>query len=274
MRKYRLLILFIFLFLSVSYFLGTSREGRKFVISDNFIVALFSPLVRGYHAVVDTIGGVFNHYVFLMNAGRKNDFLKAEVTRLKFQNSTLLHELGEKLLDNAVRENYAFLGRELTQATVLGFDPFAASKTIWIAIGKKEDIEINAVVIAEKGLVGRVIETFAHSSKVLLVIDGYFAVDAKSVETGKRCLVKGLQSDTLMLKPMPFLSHIEFQEGRAEFISGDELVTTGLGGIYPEGIPVGTVVFAEKTKTPFKRSLVLPAVDFTKIDKVYVLAKE
>jgi len=271
MKKIRLVCLIFIFLLLIAYAFGASRLGRKSLLTDEGVVSLFTPLAIAYEVTVESISSVVRHYVLLSGASQENDSLKDLVVNLKLRNISLSKELNLSIKDKDLSSHYEFLGKELIRSTILGYDPFSPSKTIWIDVGRKQGIDVNSVVVTEKGLVGRVIQTFKRSSKVLLLIDSYFSVDAMSKRTSKRSVVKGLRSDLLQLSQLPFLSHVEFMEGRNEFEPGDELETTGFGGIYPAGIAVGKVLSDDKIKNPFKKSLVLPAVDFTKLRTVYVI---
>lgn len=133
-------------------------------------------------------------------------------------------------------------------------------------------MQVNNIVVVGDGLVGRVLQTFARSSKILLLIDQGFSVDAVNERSSIRILVSGMNDETLATIRQPFLTQVEYLENAAEMREHDVLVTSGLGGIFPPGIPIGTVDHVSYSdKNLFDKAWVLPAVDFTKLTHVYVL---
>lgn len=101
-------------------------------------------------------------------------------------------------------------------------------------------------MINEKGIVGQVSYVGAHNSRVLLLIDPTHAIPIQVVRNDIRVIASGSgQIDQIQLEHVPSSTDIEV---------GDLLVTSGLGGRYPEGYPVGYVTeFSFDNKRPFAR---------------------
>lgn len=249
------------------------RQGKqKAFVLDRAVISAYQHVIEVYGESTRALGNFVDKYFFLIGKHDENIKLKQTVNLLKIQNQSLRTDLGEKQQDEKAEIKYEYMNREVVRVNILGFDPFSQSRTILIKGGKDQGFQPNSVVITTDGLVGRIIEVFNRSSKVLLVIDNYFAVDVLNKRTNMRCLVKGLSLNRLEANRFAFLSQVEFLQQGQELRNGDELVTSGLAGIYPSGIFVGRVLRTEYSRDGyFEKSLVLPAVDFTKLKEVYVL---
>lgn len=252
------------------------RHGKqKAFVLDRAVISVYQHVIEVYGQSTRALGNLVDKYFFLVGKHDENIKLRETVNLLKIQNQALRTDLGEKQQDDKAEIKYQYMNREIVRANILGFDPFSQSRTILIKGGKDHGFQPNSVVITMDGLVGRIIEVFNRSSKVLLVIDNYFAVDVLNKRTNMRCLVKGLSLNRLEASRFAFLSQVEFLEQGQELHNGDELVTSGLAGIYPPGIFVGRILRTEYSKDGyFEKSLVLPAVDFTKLKEVYVLKEK
>lgn len=272
-KALRLLVaIFVVIFLIYITYIPKRQGKQKAFVLDRAVVSVFQYVIEVYGEATRAIGNLIDKYFFLAGKHDENIKLKETVNLLKIQNQALRTDLGEKQQDDKAEIKYQYMNREIVRANILGFDPFSQSRAILIKGGKDHGFQPNSVVITMDGLVGRIIEVFNRSSKVLLVIDNYFSVDVLNQRTNMRCLVKGLSLNRLEASRFAFLSQVEFLEHGQELRNGDELVTSGLAGIYPAGIFVGRILRTEYSSDGhFEKSLVLPAVDFTKLKEVYVL---
>ncbi len=102
-------------------------------------------------------------------------------------------------------------------------------------------------------------------AKVQLITDRAAAVGAMIVRTRRQGVVRGGGPGALVLDYVPL---------QADVRPGDRVVTAGIDGIYPRGIPIGTVVGVEAGGQLFHHIRVAPAVDFGALDQVYLLEHE
>jgi rod shape-determining protein MreC len=115
-------------------------------------------------------------------------------------------------------------------------------------------------------VVGLVSGTTPGAAKVMLMIDPQSRVDAYVERTRARGTVRGAASPTCDLDYMLRQESIE---------EGDLLLTSGMGGTYPKGLRVGTIAKVDhKTSGLFLAAQVTPAVDFTRLDEVFVILEQ
>lgn len=158
------------------------------------------------------------HHIYLQAQVQKLRSLKAENHELRELLQSVEHET----------QTESFSEGRLIRADI---DPF--SQQILLNKGKQHHIEVGEPVIDANGLVGGVLAVNEYTSRVLLLTDVGFAVPVQSVRSGERAIATGSgSSGELRLNYVP---------RTADFVEGDQLVTSGLGGRFPAGYPVGVI---------------------------------
>lgn len=183
--------------------------------------------------------------------------LKAKLQRFQaLQNENI--EL-RKLLDTSPTFS------EKTQAAqLLNVDMNPFSHRIVINLGNKQGVYKGQPVIDSTGVMGMVIEPFDHSSQVLLITDAKHAVPVLNLRNGLRSIVKGIGDPTKML-----LLHVTNTQ---DFKVGDKLVTSGLGGQFPSGYPVGYIVSIKfEPGQPFGHIVVRPYAELSASRQVLLI---
>jgi len=172
--------------------------------------------------------------------------LREENARLKqenFENAALLLQLKALQAENrqlrellAARERLAI---ELVAVEVLyaARDPF--SRKLVIDRGSQQGVHPGQPVVDDRGLVGQVTRAYPWLAEVTLVSDKGQFVPVQNVRNGLRAVLSGTGGDgALELRFIPL---------NADFESGDELVTSGIDGVYPPGLPVAKVASIERS---------------------------
>lgn len=184
--------------------------------------------------------------------------LRNDNTKLKEKNLQLSVKAGDATQLNAENAHLRALlqlgSRASTQTTPVEVqydtrDPF--TQKVVIGKGAQQGIQNGAPVVNEDGVIGQVTRVFALQSEVTLLSDKDQAVPVQIVRTGLRSVIYGTpKGDTLDLRFVPISADVQ---------TGDELVTSGLDGIYPPGLPVAKVVRVDKqADTAFARVVCLP----------------
>jgi rod shape-determining protein MreC len=171
--------------------------------------------------------------------------LQQENSRLKQQrlqdasqllrNQALQAENGQlrKLL--AMRQRFGE-SAVLAEIVYAAHDPF--SRKIVLDKGMRDGLRAGQAVIDDTGVVGQVTREFPLSSEVTLLTDKDQAVPVQLVRNGLRAIVYGLgQEGVLEMRFMPVSADIQ---------NGDVLVTSGIDGVYPPGLPVAVVSRIER----------------------------
>ena len=135
------------------------------------------------------------------------------------------------------------------------------SKIININAGYESNIEKNMSAINERGLVGKIIETSALKSRVLLITDPNLSISIKTISDGIFSLVSGAGDNKHLVSN--FIKNDKIPK------IGDIVVTSGTAEIFPVDILVGKIAKIEKD-----RFYVLPFVDFNSIDYVQIVTSK
>lgn len=167
----------------------------------------------------------------------ENERLNGEVIRLqaKVRLSKSIEEENVKL-----REQFDFYNRQtdkLIPAEVLSRSINGWWQSVRITKGTRDGIAPNRAVISPDGLVGRTANVFAHSADVLLLSDPACKVSARIRRTGSFGLVTGTG---VTLKGYPRVE-MQFIHKDIPVQVGDEVVTSGMGGVYPRDVVIGYV---------------------------------
>ena len=136
-------------------------------------------------------------------------------------------------------------------------------KTLLINKGTAEGLRVGLPVLADQGVVGRIIETSWHASRVLLMIDENSNIDALIQRSRAQGILQGAGSAGCNLK---YISRAE------EVQTGDVVLSSGLAGVFPKGLLLGVVTgVSRKEGGLFQKIDVAPAVDFGKLEEVMAL---
>jgi len=146
-----------------------------------------------------------------------------------------------------------------------GRDPYAAK--VFIDRGERQGVTPGSPVADDNGVVGQVTRVHAMTSEVTLLTDPDQAIPVQVLRNGLRAVAfGGGTAGTLELR---------FMAANAEIQNGDHLVTSGIDGVYPPGLPVATVVRIERdAERSFARVVCKPAAGVDRGRFVLVLSTE
>jgi rod shape-determining protein MreC len=230
--------LLIFSALSLAFLIADVRFNYLVSLRQVAAVILY-PLQRiaaSPAGIVQRIGDFF-----VTHGSLRSD--NARLTRENFQQGALLQQLKALEAENAQLRNLLAardrLPIKLTTAEVLyaARDPF--SRKVIVDRGSQHDVLPGQPVVDNRGVVGQVTRVYPWLAEVTLVTDKGQFVPVQNVRNGLRSVLGGTGSDgTLELRFVPL---------QADYEDGDELVTSGIDGVYPPGLPVAKVTGIERS---------------------------
>lgn len=146
---------------------------------------------------------------------------------------------------------------------IVANEPGNIVQSILIDIGSNNGIEAGMPVVTELGLVGRVTEVYSNAARVLLITDSSSNVNTMLQNTRLRGILRGRAGQSPIMDYLPQDQPI---------LVGDIVVTSGEGGRFPIGIPVGQVVEVEQNDVEmFQQAVVRTTVDFDTLETVLVV---
>ena len=255
-------------FVAFTLFLLSSSHGRTSSWNpvEQLIVELTAPFQKFIRQTILSTKSIWLDYFGLVNVRQENRQLLQEIDALRIENSRLkeslsTHERLQGLLQFTETTNWPVLAAQVT-----GRDPTGWFRSIIIDKGKSHGLETDMPVVSAQGVVGRVVSVSPHYAKVLLIIDQNSAVDCLVQRSRDRGMAKGMSTE---------LCKLDYMVETTDVAIGDVLVTSGLGGVYPKGLPVGRVLRVEEIPGDLFKSIeIKPSVNFSKLEEVLVILKE
>ena len=260
-RKFIIPILIFLLALSLISANLHSRDNMSFF--ESLVVGITAPVQKVVWGVIDGVGGIWRGYFYLVGLEKENQALKKELQELKLHmNRYREADLANQRL-RALLNFKKSIATPLLPAQLVAFDPSGWFQTILIDKGRNDGVVQDMAVVSAEGLVGRVIGVSNHHAKVLLIIDGNSAVDAYIQRSRTRGVLVGLGRELCLLK---------YVQRNEDVQVGDKVISSGMGGVFPKGLLVGTVQEVVRGSSGlFQRVEVEPAVNFSRLEEVMVV---
>ena len=238
-----------------------SRENMSFF--ESLVVGVTSPVQKAVWGVIGGISSIWRGYFYLVGLEKENQALKRELQELKLQvNRYQEADLANQRL-RALLNFKKSIATPLLPAQLVAFDPSGWFQTILIDKGRDDGVVRDMAVVSAEGLVGRVIGVSNHHAKVLLILDGNSAVDAYIQRSRARGVLVGLGLELCLLK---------YVQRNEDVQVGDQVISSGMGGVFPKGLLVGTVQEVVRGSSGlFQRVEVDPAVNFGRLEEVLVV---
>lgn len=221
-----------FLILAALLFLFTSVkpgliEGARTRAMD-MVVPLFSAVNKPIENTFSFVGSAIGY----TDLKTENERLKAENERLRdwYQTALTLRSENASLkgllsLKEGPEHNYI-------TARVMADGGNSYAKSFLVGAGLTEGVRKNQAVIGPDGMIGRVIEAGQNVSRVLLLTDRNARVPVLIEGLGQKAVLSGTNGDKLVLKYIPEDTVLE---------KGSRVLTSGHGGMFPPGLPIGTI---------------------------------
>ncbi len=240
----------------------TRYLGETRTMFERTVMTIFSPVPKFVNWGGGTLQDIHHGYIDMRRAVSENADLRRKVGSLTSENLKLrqsgsdLRRLRSLL---AYSEQFDF---ETSMAQTIMLDTAGRFKSIIIDHGSADGVQVNDVIANASGLVGRVVLTTKDLAKVQLVTDNNCSVGSLVERTRRQGIIRGTGGAGINLLDIPSLADVQ---------PGDRVLTAGIDGVYPKGIPIGTVVRSEPGQSLFKTITVRPAVDFGSIEEVIVI---
>lgn len=261
-------ILFVAVF-TVILLAGSFVHGKvQFAFIDRVVITLLSP----FEYVISTVG--INLRQITTSTGEiftvygKNQELKAELDNYRQNNLDMTEIMAENdRLHVLLDYKKAATQFDFVTAMVVARDPGTWTSVIIVNKGTNDGITKDMPVVTSQGLVGNVVQAYATSATIQLILDPRSAVGALNQRSESR--VAGIVEGSGTNHNAPRLLNLARD---ADIVPGDTVVTSGFGGIYPKGLVVGEVLDVVNDEGGLLKYAVLkPAVDFDKLEEVFII---
>ncbi len=266
-RKNRRLTIVVLLIICLLLVTVYSREGENGIFHrvQRFSLEIISPLQKGISKIIRPVKDGIGYFFDLFSISEERDRLLEENREMR--NRLMDMERLEKeneLLKAMINVKESQKSWDFLVADVIGSNPDNWKETIQISAGYDDGVLEYMAVLNEEGyLVGRVVVCTAHTSLVQLITDSESAIGARLKSNGEMGLIKGEGQGVVKL---------EIINQDAVVNQGDLVITSGVGGTAPPGIPIGRVSEISERRTDLSRGISLePLANLTKLEKVMVV---
>jgi len=235
--------------------------------TESVIGSILSPVQSGLYTAANAVSDFFSRMFSGADLQAQNQQLQAEVAQLKAQ----LRDYNEiKAQNQRLSEllNFDTSTGDLKYVTarVIFKSPGHWFNVIVIDVGMASGVEVNMPVVNGDGLVGKVVAVGANWSRIMTIIDaksGVSAIVERTRDTGvlSGTVTTGDETDAVL--------NMNYLPLDADLVPGDTVITSGLSGVYPKGIPIGKVT--EVAHGADSAAVVTPWVDFYHLEEVMVI---
>ncbi|MCB0195183.1 MAG: rod shape-determining protein MreC [Anaerolineae bacterium] len=233
-------------------------------VLQTFIAPVQSQMTRTADFVVDQVEQTADVQVLQ----ERNAELESLANSLMVENVRLKdlereNEILRQLL-NYTRNNPQFTYQTTTvRGRSIGRDPTNLIYFLFLDVGARDGIATDMPVITDRGLVGRVTSVGPNSAQVLMLIDPSSSVNALIQNSRVTGLVRGNIDGTLTMERIPPGEDVN---------PGDIVLTSGLGGNFPDKIVIGQITeVTQRDQDMFQIARIRPTVDFGKLETMLIV---
>ena len=240
-------------------------RNREANVIERFVLSALSPLLQPVSKAGSFVENIWDSYIQLVDTHNENMQLREDVRGLNLR----VVEANEALLANKRLEQLLNMKKSVKEptiaATVIGEDVTPWFRSLIIDRGSSNGIREGMAVISAEGVVGQTVKVSPTTSRVLLLTDHASGISATIQRSRARGVVKGKSE---------MICTLEFTTRGEDVIVGDTVITSGIGGIFIKGLPIGEVTMVKRGEYGiFQTVSIRPAVNLPHLEEVLVVQR-
>ena len=252
------------LLLSIYILTAAARGQLKNEPLGALLMLIMRPLQATSESTVSWIKNFRDNYDTLAGFRSENERLRKRIQSLEIERQRLLEAEATNRQLKALLDFRSRLPAGAITASIIANSANSWFQSCMIDKGSSEGVRKGMAVVTPLGVVGQVVGVTSHAAKVLLLTDPNSGIDVLVQRTRSRGIVSGSLDSGIVLK------YVKRSEDIQE---GDRLITSGIDGVFPKGMMVGTVIKVRKQHIGlFQFIEVLPSVQTERIENVLVVA--
>ncbi len=237
-RHKRLIFVFFLFSLPLAPILFFRVRLPRLNIYERMNTALVLPFTEALRNAGSGVGVLWDRYLHLVNVSRDNDNLKKENDKLRGEILSLQEAQIESVRLKKLINLQDVPQSEQVVAKVVGQDTSFENLGFFINAGENQGLQPRMPVINAQGIVGTITRVFKNSASFVTILDPSHDVDALIVRSRARLVVEG--------KGKPLVARLKYLDRSEDVRVGDTVITSGLDGVFPKGLLVGSIVKVEK----------------------------
>lgn len=236
-------------------------------LATDALAVVTTPIQSALARVNRSAVGVWSTYQDWKNVRAENRRLREEAQQLRVEALQVTETIEENRRLRRLLALKAAMPLETLSGEIIAREWGGWVRSLTVNRGRSDHVSRMTAVIAPDGLIGRVVDVRPGASVVQVLIDPASTVGAHAVRSRTAGIVEGEPRGTMRFKYMA-------RDG-AGLEVGDLVVTSGSGGLFPRGIPIGRVrAIDDRGSALFHYAQLAPAVDFARIDEVLLIVGE
>jgi rod shape-determining protein MreC len=240
-------------------------RNRDANVIERSILAMMSPVFQPVSRVSFFFENIWDRYIRLVATHDENRILREDIRTL---NQRVL-EGNEALLANDRLKKLLDMKKDVkaptVSASVIGEDATSWFKTLIINRGSSSGIREGMAVISADGVVGQTVKVSSSTSRVLLLTDHASGIAATIQRSRARGVVKGKAE---------MLCTLEFTTREEDVKVGDMVITSGIGGVFLKGLPIGEVTMVKRGEYGiFQTVSIRPVVNLPHLEEVLIVQR-
>jgi rod shape-determining protein MreC len=263
MLKKKLLIFAVFVFLIFVLLTYQSIRGKgSFADFPAYPLRIIERVTSSF---VSEVKNIVHSYILIVGKEEENRNLRDKISKLEQEINTYIEGDSE---NKRLRRMLQLKSRQpdyIASAEVFARDPTNWFQVMWIDKGAKDGISRDMVAMAPGGPVGKIYQVLDEESNVILLTDVNSSVAVRLQSSRVEGILEGRGDGRCYLKYVP---------KEVDVSIGERLITSGLDGIYPEGLQIGYVSLVEKQEDEvFQLIEAVPVQDLNTVEEVVILKR-
>ena len=233
-------------------------------------VGSVTPLEKVLHWIQTSTSGVWHNYLYLRGLRAENRELKQEIQQMRLEQVRMSQDADQaRRLQSLLSFKEQFISQTVA-AQVIGSSGSEQSRAVYIDKGAREGIKPDMAVITKDGIVGKVLQVYGSNrlepstAQILLINDQTSGVGVILDKSRLQGILRGTPSGEVVLEKVMSDETVS---------AGDSVLTSGGDGIFPKGLPVGTVTKVSPGSDLFLSIRVRPAANLNRLEEVLVVTK-
>ena len=227
-------------------------------------VGSVSPLEKGLLWFQNSTDNIWHNYFYLRGVRAENRELKHEIEQMRLEQVRITQDADQaRRLQALLAFKEQFISGTLA-AQVIGSSGSELSRSVYIDKGERDGLKPDMAVLTKDGIVGKVLRVYGSTALVLLIDDQTSGVGSLLEKSRLQGILRGTPAGAVVLEKVMSDETVPI---------GEEVVTSGGDGIFPKGLPVGTVTGVSPGSDLFLNIRVRPAADLGRLEEVLVVTK-
>jgi rod shape-determining protein MreC len=246
------------------YILTVSARGQlKYEPVGAVLMWVLRPLQMAAQGSANWVVGIQENYLTMSGFKAENEKLRRRIQELEVERHRLLEADAVNRKLQQLLEFRSQLPSKAVTASIIANSASSWFQGCILDKGSADGVQKNMAVVTPLGVVGKVVSVTKRSAKVILLTDANSGIDVLVQRTRSRGIVSGSLDNGTVLKYMKRSEDVQV---------GDRLITSGVDGVFPKGLLVGTVIKVNKQHLGLFQSVeVLPAVQSSRVEEVLVV---